>query len=100
MPQLLMSLLGFWKGSWAVSNPHYLLMAEVRLCLLGLGDAVPVAGRVGLCWLLVEPLSAPGHSSGWILSLGQDVINVSLGAVCPKHQPSVCCLCNRGRAAM
>lgn len=100
VPRLLISLLGFWKGSWAVSNPHCLLMAEVRLCgaalpyesalccaCLALEDAVPVAGCVGLCCSL-----------GWMLSLEQDVINVSLGAVCPKHQPLICHLCNRGRA--
>lgn len=32
--ELLISLLGFWKGSWAA---HYLLMAEVSLC----GAALP-----------------------------------------------------------
>lgn len=71
MRWLLISLLGFWKGSWAVSNPHCLLMAEVRLCdatlpyesvlccaCLALEDAVPTTGCVGLCCVLVEPCSA------------------------------------------
>lgn len=107
MPWLLICLLGFWKGSWAVSNPHYLLMAEVRLCsatlpyestlccaCLALEDAVHVAGCGGLCCLLSEPCGASACSLGWMLSLGQDVINMSLGAVCLKHQPLVCRLCS------
>lgn len=86
VPWLLISLLGFWKGSWAVSNPRYLLMAVVRLCsatlpyallcLLGFG------GCCSRCWMRWFVLPPGRALRSFCLQVGVDVV---IGARCYKH---------------